>query len=161
MAQILSQYCHADGSCGFHVHHEAVDFDSRKLKAVYRAYQAVQIALEMEVLDDSRIRNTYCKPLPIGTLITESIRRLDRYHAVNFRAFSSFGTLEFRQYQGTVNAAKALAWVIFTQALMEYALAVKTISTTPSKKFKNVVENRLYLTGENLKKVMVLADKQQ
>ena len=162
MARILSRFCYADGSCGFHVHHEAVDFDSRKLKAVYRAYKAAQIALESEVLADARIWNTYCKPLPgVNTLMTDFIRRLDRYHAVNFRAFNSFGTVEFRQYQGTVNTAKAIAWVIFTQALMEYALAVKTISVTPSKKFRNVVENRLYLTGENLKKVMVLADKQQ
>ena len=157
MATILGRYCEINSSCGFHVHHEATGFNTTNLKIIYQAYQAAQAVLASEVLARNRANNQYCQPLPEGgSLVINRIRHLSRYHAVNFRAFHCYGTIEFRQFQGTVDAEKAVAWVIFTQGLMEYAASVKTVCKTPAKSFKNVVENRLFIAGEEAKQVMKL-----
>lgn len=46
---------------------------------------------------------------------------LDRYQKVNFRSLGSYGTVEFRQHQGTLNARKMAMWIDLTQRLIERA----------------------------------------
>lgn len=44
-----------------------------------------------------------------------------RYRTLNLRALHQHGTVEFRQHSGTVEAAKVVAWVLFTQGIVEKA----------------------------------------
>ncbi len=45
-----------------------------------------------------------------------------RYHKVNLEAFRKYGTLEFRQHQGTADFEKIKNWVLFLQYFIEETL---------------------------------------
>lgn len=45
---------------------------------------------------------------------------------------------------------------LLTQAIVEYAAQVPTASEDVVKKFEHLLENRLYVTGEILKKMKLL-----
>ena len=51
-----------------------------------------------------------------------------RYNVVNFVSMASYGTVEFRQFQGTLNATKITNWV----KLME-----RFVARTADRKYKN------------------------
>lgn len=62
-------------------------------------------------------------------------KRSSRYHKVNVFAYNSFGTIEFRQHQGTLNPEKAVNWIVFTQQLVNKAKHVsvsKQVSAKPT-----------------------------
>lgn len=48
-----------------------------------------------------------------------SSNRLQRYAKLNFQSLDTYGTAEFRQHQGTLNARKMAMWVDLTQRLVE------------------------------------------
>ena len=52
----------------------------------------------------------------------------ERYYSVNLQAYWRLGTIEFRQHQGTVEAAKLWGWVRF---LGEFVLATKAVTSFP------------------------------
>lgn len=121
--------------CGLHVHHE------------WPWYMAIPVAERQDRLDRLVVMYEACEPL-LKHLLTES--RLDgneyvqfnsnldgdlnygngglvelegdyRFTAVNGHSLPKYGTIEFRQHQGTLNPAKALAWVEFTRQLVNGA----------------------------------------
>lgn len=62
-------------------------------------------------------------------------KRSSRYHKVNVYAYNQFGTVEFRQHQGTLNPEKAVNWIVFTQQLVNKAKHVsvsKRVSAKPT-----------------------------
>lgn len=62
-------------------------------------------------------------------------KRSSRYHKVNIFAYTSFGTVEFRHHQGTLNPEKAINWIVFTQQLVNKAKHVsvsKQVSAKPT-----------------------------
>jgi len=50
----------------------------------------------------------------------ENLHR-NRYQAVNFVSVKKYGTVEFRQHQGTLNPSKALAWIELTRNVVHAA----------------------------------------
>lgn len=44
-----------------------------------------------------------------------------RYRSLNLRAMHRYGTVEFRQHSGTVEADKMVGWIVLTQGLVEKA----------------------------------------
>ena len=42
-----------------------------------------------------------------------------RYKTVNLACFSRYGTIEFRQHQGTHNGEKIVSWIKFVVALLD------------------------------------------
>jgi hypothetical protein len=48
-----------------------------------------------------------------------------RYMKLNCQSYEIHGTVEFRQHQGTTDGEKIVAWVVFTQMLVERAVAGK------------------------------------
>lgn len=125
-------------NCGFHVHHGASDLSGADLKNLVKRYAKAEKAIG-ELVAPSRRANRYCAPIagPNGDLI-DLFRRLDavqnriptvtrianpngRFVTLNLNALIRHNTVEFRQHQGTVNARKVVAWIIFTQCMVEIA----------------------------------------
>ena len=161
VARILSDIGYADSRCGIHVHHEvgktADRIQKRTIRNVYKVYRSAQKELNSRVFEESRHYNSYCAPLPELQVVSSTrLRRLSRYHAVNFASVDIFGTIEFRQYQGCLDQDKLEAWIVLSQAIVEYAAQVQTVCDKEVEKFDHLVDNRLYMTGEELKKMKAL-----
>lgn len=119
-------------TCGTHVHHEARDFDLNAFKLLVNNYAAMQTRID-EIMAPSRRsdrNNQYCRPIQ-GTAqrfvnAATSVAGVQsalgsRYYMLNIGAFASYGTVEFRQHGGTVNAEKLIAWIKTGQAMMRAA----------------------------------------
>ena len=63
-----------------------------------------------------------------------------RYYKINFQAFATHGTIEFRQHSGTLDADKAANWVRLLTGFFAVAMSVR------------VVANRSFATFEDLLK---------
>lgn len=59
--------------------------------------------------------------------------RSSRYHKVNLQSYPMYGTIEFRQHQGTLSTEKAINWIVFTQQLINKAKSV-AVSPEPAAK---------------------------
>lgn len=70
-----------------------------------------------------------------GNLLRRSNNGCARYMKVNVTAYLTHGTVEFRQHQGTVNADKAINWIVLTQMFVERAVRGK-VSHEPTAKPK-------------------------
>jgi len=122
-------------TCGFHVHvgarNEGVDF-FKTLGKLYARYE--------ETLDEIMPRprrgnaNNYCRSIKLhipqldrATTVREAISAFpSRYHKLNLAAFAKHSTVEFRQHSGTVDASKAVNWIITCLKLVAAAKAGKT-----------------------------------
>ena len=138
-------------SCGTHVHHGAEDLTARAWGRLFRMWAACQSATDSLVAPSRRDRERRedehgCCFYPGAVLPTPLVERAaalsghlspsacptrsdvsrflapgNRYHTLNADPFRRQGTLEVRQHQGTINAAKILAWIEYVQAMFTYA----------------------------------------
>lgn len=133
---LQSMGAHADRSTGLHVHHEVADLSLSAFKRLVNRWVNVQPVID-NIVDDRR-RSYGCewaRALSAGevrevTRLT-SLRDmescyLDRYRSLNLTAFGKYGTVEIRQYQGTVDADEILAWVALGQAIITDAKRART-----------------------------------
>lgn len=128
-----------DKSCGLHVHIGMDGLNGSQIMNVFDLYAANQNHIN-GVVARSRHSNRYCKPqsnIPnyergrydaIRSLngnheIREGVRALDRFVAVNLTSYAKYGTVEFRQHQGTLNGEKLTSWVKFLLAIVEKGAA--------------------------------------
>lgn len=136
-----------DRECGLHVHHEVTDLTGSEIGALVRLYAGQQAALDALVAPSRRStrRARWCQPLH-STEVDRFARAFDtvgddefavkqrramaagiggrpdsRYRVLNVHSFANYGTVEFRQHQGTLNARKVEAWVRLGQAMIEAA----------------------------------------
>jgi hypothetical protein len=126
-------------SCGFHVHWNAADFNGSQLCNVLGLYAKFEAVIDFFVTP-SRRNNMFClSTRKMGNIqwIAEltgsaydvaykfsgerNTRNSTRYCKVNLNAYLNYGTVEFRQHQGTLNSVVALHWIMLTHALMERA----------------------------------------
>lgn len=117
-------------SCGFHVHLDAAGFDLDTWKNLALTYKHLEHLIDA-FMPGSRRSNTYCKSLSgvsderiksVGTV--DDLREVfnnDRYHKVNFEAYSRHRTVEFRQHSGTTNFTKMENWIRFLNGLIIFA----------------------------------------
>jgi hypothetical protein len=135
-----------DRSCGLHVHHDANDFDRQGMKNVLAFYAKFEKAIDW-LMPKSRRGDTafYSRTMVAFGSVERSVRTIHnapgnawsqfnnaaarRYHKVNLESFTRHGTIEFRQHSGTVDYKKIIAWVVFTQAVVEYARRNKVRAT--------------------------------
>lgn len=111
-------------SCGLHVHHDASDYKTKHLERIVKFYARSEKQIDLIMAPSRRgDTNTYCRSL--SQVITYSdtdrivLRGQSRYYKLNIQSYYRHGTVEFRQHQGTVDADKIIAWVAFTQAIVE------------------------------------------
>lgn len=117
-------------SCGLHVHHDANDLTADEIARVVELYSLNQGHVD-GLLSRSRRGTRWARAYStyeIDRLKAEiaagrdlKARSHDRYKTVNLDAYRKYGTLEFRQHQGTLNAKKIVAWIRFGQSLIEAA----------------------------------------
>lgn len=125
MAAMRAQGATSDTTTGMHVHVDVRDLSRHAILQAVLLYAKYQEQIDY-LLASSRRNNTgYCRRLDRSEI--DSYERgifpshVDRYRTVNLASVSKYGSLEFRQHQGTLNAAKAKAWVEFCCAIVRTA----------------------------------------
>jgi hypothetical protein len=137
-------------TCGVHVHIAADGLTGAEVMKVVKTYVANQAHIN-NLVAQSRHNQTYCRPLSLrdtdhggyadlatirrcgnnfkrdqGRQLDDAIARAGRgttrYHVVNLNSYAKYGTLEFRQHQGSLSGNKVATWIVFLLGLMEKAL---------------------------------------
>lgn len=118
-----------DATCGLHVHHEVSDLPLTAFKRLYNLWNEHQPLTDL--LTSQGRRNgqwsAHCPQSEIAVinelpnLGSIASAYCDRYRSLNITCYSSYGTVEVRQHQGSLNASKILAWVAYGQAMVEQA----------------------------------------
>ena len=121
-------------TCGLHVHHDANDFTEKTFKNIIKIYRRFEGTIDTLVSQSRRANaNTYCKSLldnrEYGPALMQSdsvmdiiSRTPDRYRKLNLKSYTTHGTIEFRQHQGTAEFIKIANWIKLTQAMVERAV---------------------------------------
>ena len=128
---LTSRGCKVNKKCGLHVHVGASDWQLDTFKNLVRLYASAERAIDSLMAPSRReSNNTYCKSLRVNHAYLSSATTMDsiaialgqqagrhnargwgRYFKLNLQSFWQHGTVEFRQHQGTVEAAKTIYWV--------------------------------------------------
>lgn len=139
-----------DKTCGLHVHHDARDLSAKQITSVFAVAMKWETVIDWLVAPSRRTGNRYCKSnnqydrTAYGTeFALKDLRRKgarnygvnysDRYLKVNYQAYIKHNTIEFRQHQGTLDAAKMITWILLTQNIVTKAVekgASYTVSAT-------------------------------
>ena len=132
-----------NNSTGLHVHHEIGEQGEIQIRVIgntLRLYATHQPLIDA-MLSPTRRANHFCRTRAlheVETVLREATAEYtryrdtswqrclgnhtaDRYVAVNTLALERYGTLEFRQHQGTTSFERISAWVRFGQALITLA----------------------------------------
>ena len=117
-------------SCGLHVHLDAADFNMNTWRNLDLSYKHLENLIDA-FMPATRRNNRYCKSLNhVSDERIKSARTIDdlrdvfdrdRYHKVNFEAYSRHKTVEFRQHSGTTNFTKMENWILFLNGLITFA----------------------------------------
>lgn len=124
-----------DRQCGLHVHVGMDNLNGAQMMSIMDLYIANQANINT-IIAPSRHDTFYCKPNSRATQdqlrhysairqssnktdVVRAAKDSDRYYAVNLQSYAKYGTMEFRQHQGTLNGKKAGAWVKFVLAMVE------------------------------------------
>lgn len=109
--------------CGLHVHIELPEYqrDYDVARRVARFYHQTHEWFD-GLIDPSRREGTYCR---WHDDVDEFIYGCDesRYMAVNYQCLNRQPTIEFREHQGTLNAARTYGWMSFCDTLVDVALS--------------------------------------
>lgn len=124
-------------TCGIHVHIDMNNATAQHIANVYNRYRRFEAGFDAIQPESRRANNnTYCKSLRSETeLVAASTpydtarARLSRYYKVNLQAFVKYGTIEFRQHAGSMNATKVCNWVKLLQAFVEASTPQTTAAT--------------------------------
>ncbi|MGA2440210.1 MAG: amidoligase family protein [Tepidisphaeraceae bacterium] len=123
-----------NASCGHHIHlaFEEMKSDPSKVRSLYNLYHRYQDTI-FHLVSESRRTNTYCQALPNGTKflhgansMRELRRRLsgaDRHTWLNLtHLFEDSPRIEVRAHHGTLDPAKARAWLHLHMAMVDHAV---------------------------------------
>lgn len=126
-------------STGLHVHVEANDLTGEEVARVVEFYASNQRTID-DMVSVSRRNNRFCQkysPYRVNGMKQaaqankDSIRGYaNKYTVVNIAPLFSYGTIEFRQHQGSVNAKKISSWVKFVQGIVDAAQIATDLDTS-------------------------------
>lgn len=156
---LTAQGCKINRTCGTHVHHDVSDLDLDAFKRVYRAYVDNQGVIDKMVSKSRRNNRGYCRRVRPAELVAVmnavDLRhigyRIERYRTVNVQSYNRYGTIEIRQHQGTITAAKIIPWIRMGQALIERAKAGSLAKQRTLDAFLAQLETLPTATAEYLK----------
>ena len=127
---------------GLHIHQDANDLTVRQVGHIFGLYASFQTLISSSLAPSRRRDNDYCATESYRNMrdhtakswnntstkklaktevrqIADKTRKFSRFSALNIESLSKYGTIEFRQHQGTLNADKIISWVLITQAMIE------------------------------------------
>lgn len=135
---LLNAGAKVDRTCGIHVHVGADGFTGADIVRVADLYTQNNTHIDT-VLASSRHSNSYAvkysnasltnlrRTLANATTVSDiqsHVRGLGRYYTVNVTSYAKYGTLEFRQHQGSLNGEKVVSWVKFLLTMMDKAVSM-------------------------------------
>ncbi len=135
--------CQVNKSCGIHVHVGIQEYTVKNLTNLIKFYGKYEEEIDM-VVAPSRRDTRWARPLMIDSIWNnlnkcttfEDVQNLmcTRYKKINVFSYRRYGTVEFRQHGGSVNADKVCSWVIMLTNMCDKVA-----------KKKNVVRNKTEL----------------
>lgn len=131
-------------TCGLHVHIDTNGMDSTQRKNFFNSYVRNQDLMD-RLVSRSRRNNSYANrynSVQVETYADAAATGRGgngRYFTVNTCSLPKYGTLEFRQHQGTLNGKKAVAWVQMLLAIAKTA-SVSTLETEGLNTYSTVAE---------------------
>lgn len=160
MRTLVANGARVNRSCGFHVHVDAADLTVHDLMNIVKRYHKFENKIDAIMPQSRRANNnSFCQSMTnffnrnSNLERFTDVRRLcgtvnDRYYKVNLSAFMRHGTVEFRQHSGTVNATKAINWVVFCVTMVETSRRIEQVThvTVPAAPTANVVDNPRNIT---------------
>ena len=140
-------------TCGLHVHVDANDLNAGQILSVVHRY--AHFENEINAFMPLSRRNGRWAMTVGGDYVANLVRNvnrtgglrlvalgLNRYYAVNLVSYARYGTVEFRQHSGSVNANKVSSWIQFCvyfvaraalrPVVSEPVASVDSESTTPA-----------------------------
>jgi putative amidoligase enzyme len=111
---------------------------------------AAQIAQTFAALDGVRSVASLAKVMNGGYDQRQHYTQ-HRYFKLNFQSMASHGTVEFRQAAGTVEAAKATAWIKLCVGLVATAFTLKSVSSQADPGFARLLRKVDRPTADYLK----------
>ncbi len=122
-------------SCGFHLHIDVSDASFTAVKNLFTRYNQYEAKIDAFMpLSRRRNNNTYCKSLSSSmNHMANNIPTLSttRFCKLNSKSYTKYGTIEFRQHSGTLNATKVANWIKFCQAFTKTSLRVTMNQSRP------------------------------
>jgi hypothetical protein len=124
-------------SCGFHVHVGVKDLTPNQIVAIPHRYGYLESKIN-KFMNHSRIDSTWAWTVSknyTANLVRNVRYEMDayklnfkratlnltsKYRKVNISSYGRYGTVEFRQHQGTVNSEMACNWVQFCLHFVEH-----------------------------------------
>lgn len=114
----------ADSTCGLHIHIDASGMTINQIVSILREYQRLESYIDLRVHTDRRgnqckfARTLKGKDYEHITSLDELLSIMpEKNYKVNVKSLRKYGTIEFRQHQGTINFEEIRSWIIFIMLL--------------------------------------------
>lgn len=125
--------CYTSNQCGLHVHHEVADLSVTTLKRLAHYYHAAQSFTDC-LVEQSRRTDYGCqwaapftdrdfRTIDAAVRLGDLANGCTRYKALNLQPLVNYGTVEFRQHEGTLDHERIIAWIAYGQAMVQAAIA--------------------------------------
>ena len=132
-------------TCGLHVHVDTAGMGYVQRKNFFNSYTRNQELMDRLVSQSRRNNRNYTMPYNSSNIdeyaeaAGNGNGHRNRYFTVNVNSLPKYGTLEFRQHQGTLNGKKVVAWVQMLLAIAKTA-SVSTLEAEGLMTYPTVVE---------------------
>jgi hypothetical protein len=159
-----------DRRCGYHVHLDVSDFEMRHFKNLIKLWIKFEDVFDTFQPESRKgSNNQYCRSnlKNFGTITNgieqatacrngftevDRCRSIDqlcrlfgtRYMKLNCEAYFRHRTIEVRHHAGTLNADKAVNWVLLMMELYETAKSAKTIKARPASEQSGIARHKWF-----------------
>lgn len=168
MDLLRAQGMSVNSSCGMHVHIGVRGMRTARLAKIAQAFLKSERHFDA-LVPPSRLHNRYCQSnvarridiAAVGAASSVSgIAQLMnggnssvhynpyRYYKLNFQSFVRHGTIEFRQHAGTVESAKACAWVRLIAGFCAWAASATTEEVVADSSFEQFLSRSTDVEGQ-------------
>lgn len=113
-----------NSTTGMHVHVDCSTESSATIANIYNRYRTFEHQIDLFHSPNRRGNNNhYCMSLPM-------VAPSSRYHKLNLQSFVKYGTVEFRQHAGSLNAIKVANWITFCCEFVVASRVASHVTTT-------------------------------
>lgn len=124
--------CEPTSDCGLHVHHDVGDLTVARARTLAHNWN-VCTPHTNRLVDSSRVYSDWCYPADEDTVrlqcnyAGDSLHSFlgqdcERYRALNWTCWHSYGTVEVRMHESTFDADEILAWIAYGQSIIDASM---------------------------------------